>query len=504
MQNGQKKEPSTVDRNIVGIKEALERLIEGVQQVPHVYRPSTETFAELDIQKVARELDLEAAGRANGEKSRTQEDSRTLDETEQRILEYIKREQRGSHGALHDQVQLYGERLAALDFEGALAVVESSAIEAAAEFRVQARQGKDLLHSRRRDLQAMEQWRDTYQKQNGLKRPAIFPDAPLRWLKIGFLILLLAAEMAINGNFLARGSSLGLVGGALEALSFATLNILGTAIIGFFGIRQLTHRSFARKLVGIVSLCFYAAFAICLNLALAHYREVAGSGISLDVASQAVIGRLAEHPLTLAELKSWILFALGIGFSLAALIDVLGLDDPYPGYGRIERRLRALRDLFVETKAFVITSLAEIRDEATQAMNEARRDLGVRRNEFDAIADHRQRLVRLFKNHEDHLDETMNRLFAIYRSAYAAALERKPPGRFAVRVMLKRTPLEEEIRSLENPDKLYQAVDQARSRLAENLQVIHSEYEMAAKELQQLDDLIPSGHLNAAPETAAA
>jgi hypothetical protein len=70
--------------------------------------------------------------------------------------------------------------------------------------------------------------------------------------------------------------------------------------------------------------------------------------------------------------------------------------------------------------------------------------------------------------------------------------------------MLKRTPLEEEIRSLENPDKLYQAVDQARSRLAENLQVIHSEYEMAAKELQQLDDLIPSGHLNAAPETAAA
>src|SRR6266511_4251055 len=68
--------------SFVGIKETLARLIEGVQQVPHVYRPSTETFAELDIQKVARELDLEVLGQANGEKHRSQEDSRALDETE--------------------------------------------------------------------------------------------------------------------------------------------------------------------------------------------------------------------------------------------------------------------------------------------------------------------------------------------------------------------------------------------------------------------------------------
>jgi hypothetical protein len=116
----------------VAIREALGRLIEGVQQVPHVYRPSTETFAEIDAKKAARELDLEARGRAAGQKQKSLEDSRTLDETEQRIIDYIKREQRASHGALHDQVQIYGERLSALDFEGSLATVESAAIEAAA------------------------------------------------------------------------------------------------------------------------------------------------------------------------------------------------------------------------------------------------------------------------------------------------------------------------------------------------------------------------------------
>jgi hypothetical protein len=490
--------------SFVGIKETLARLIEGVQQVPHVYRPSTETFAELDVQKAARELDLEALGRANGEKHKSQEDSRALDETEHRILEYIKHEQRASYSALHDQVQLYGERLGALDVEGALAVVESSAIEAASEFRVQARQGKDLLHARRRDLEAMEEWRDAFKSENGLKRPAIYPDPPVRWLKFGILILLLAGEMAINGNFLARGSSLGLVGGALEALSFAALNIIGTAIIVFFGVRQFAHRNVARRLIGLLSIIVYVAFAISLNLALAHYREVAGSGTSLDIASQAVIGRLAEHPFTLAELKSWILFALGIGFSLAAFIDVAGLDDPYPGYGRIERRLRAVRDQFVDTKTFIVTSLAEVRDQATQAMNEGRRDLGVRRSEFDAIADHRQRLIRLFKNHEEHLDEALNRLFAIYRTAYSSVLERSPPEHFAVRMTLKRTPIEDEIRSAEKPDKLHRAIESAQNKLAENLQIIHGEYESAARELQQLDDLIPPGHPNAARETKTA
>jgi len=137
----------------VGIREALARLIEGVQQVPHVYRPSTETFAELDVKKAARELDLEASGRSMGERQRSLADSRTFDETELRIIDYVKQEQRAAHSALHDQVQIYGERLSALDFEGSLAVVESAAVEAAAEFRVQARQGKDLLHARRRDLQ---------------------------------------------------------------------------------------------------------------------------------------------------------------------------------------------------------------------------------------------------------------------------------------------------------------------------------------------------------------
>jgi hypothetical protein len=488
----------------VGIREALERLVEGVQRVPHVYRPSTETFAELDVTKIARELNIEAKARANGAKHKPQQDSRALDETEHQILEYIKREQRASHSALHDQIQLYSERLAALDFEGTLGIVESSAIEAAAEFRVQARQGKDLMHARRRDLQAMEEWREEFQRENELKRPAIYPESALWWVKAGLLVLLLAVEMIINGNFLARGSAFGLVGGALEALSFAALNIIGTALIAFFGVRQLGHRSAFRKVIGFLSLAIYFIFVICLNLALAHYREAAASGVALDVASQDVIGRLSAHPFALAEIKSWILFGLGIGFSAAAFIDVVSMDDPYPSYGRIERRLRMAREQFVDTKAFIIGSLAEVRDAATQAMNDARRDLGVRRNEFEAIADHRQRLIRLFRGHEDHLEEVLSRLFALYRSAYTSALEGKAPERFNVKMTLKRTQVEEEIRPPERPEKLYRAIESAQNRLTENLQIIHNEYETAARELQQLDDLIPQGDPSASRETQAA
>jgi hypothetical protein len=62
----------------VGIREALDRLVAGVQQVPHVYRPSIETFAELDVQKVAQELGLEVLGSGDGDNQKSTKNTRAL------------------------------------------------------------------------------------------------------------------------------------------------------------------------------------------------------------------------------------------------------------------------------------------------------------------------------------------------------------------------------------------------------------------------------------------
>ena len=67
---------------------------------------------------------------------------------------------------------------------------------------------------------------------------------------------------------------------ALEAVSFAALNIGGSLLLSYYGVVQLNHRSMFRRLIGFVLLWVYCAFALTLNLALAHYREIAAFSLT--------------------------------------------------------------------------------------------------------------------------------------------------------------------------------------------------------------------------------
>ena len=103
-------------------------------------------------------------------------------------------------------------------------------------------------------------------------------------------MVLIVIEVMVNGTFLAKGSELGLLGGAVEASIFAALNVLISFFIAFYGVRQLNHRRTLLKLIGIISIILYILFSLSLNLALAHYREV--SGTLIDEAGREVIRRL--------------------------------------------------------------------------------------------------------------------------------------------------------------------------------------------------------------------
>ena len=102
-----------------------------------------------------------------------------------------------------------------------------------------------------------------------------------------------------------------------EAFAFAVLNVIVSFGIAAVGVRWINHRNLFAKLVGLLSLVFYVCFALSLNLALAHYREIAGT--LSEEAGREVITRILSDPLALADLKSWLFFGLGFTFSAIAL-----------------------------------------------------------------------------------------------------------------------------------------------------------------------------------------
>ena len=171
--------------------------------------------------------------------------------------------------------------------------------------------------------------------------------------------------------------------------------------------------------MGFVSILIFVVFSIVLNLALAHYREV--SGTLIDTASIEIIARLKTNPLGIQDVKSWLFFGIGVLASIFAVLDVISLDDHYPGYGKLSRRLDKARQSYIDEKNMLADRLRDIRSTATTTLEDVSRDLGIRRNEYEAILEQRPRLLAQYQRHTEHLERVANNLLSEYRAANVAA-----------------------------------------------------------------------------------
>src|SRR5262249_17484626 len=154
----------------------------------------------------------------------------------------------------------------------------------------------------------------------------------------------LVVEIVINGAFLSKSNAGGLLGGAVQAVSFAVLNIVASFLWGLVPIRLLNRREVFLKFLGFISLVAYLAFAVALNLTLSHLREMPPS-ITGGVGHEVLV-QLTQRPLVLNDVNSWVFFSIGFVFSLVAMTDGLLFTDPYFGYGSLERRCIDARDQY--------------------------------------------------------------------------------------------------------------------------------------------------------------
>jgi hypothetical protein len=469
-------------------KSALSRLMNGLKREPHDYRVSLEVFPALNIDKIAADMDLTREGAARGSREEPAADSAVLDDVESRIVERVEAEKNVAHGTFLDEIRTYKERLAGLDFEGRFSTIRQAAPAAVGEFRAEAAQGRDELHSLRRHLRDLEFEREDFRQRHQLRRAARWASGGNLTVKVGVLLVLFVFEVFLNGFFLAKGSELGYLGGAAEAITFAVFNIGVAFLLAAVGVRELNHRNWFRKLFGLLSLALYLALMIALNLALAHYREVSAELIS--DAGREVLERLEADPLALMDFKSWLLFGLGVLCSLIAFGDSFLIFDPYPGYGPLEKRRIGAHDAYIRRKNELIERLLDIRDEAIDILEEANRDLALRRAEHDAILEGRARLARLFGAHQAHLDRAANALLSVYREANRNLRKTAAPPRFAQPYALDKFPVEAELLETSAREDLRRSIAESQGVLVGQVEAIHAEFERAFASYREIDDLL--------------
>lgn len=480
--------------------DALNRLWEGVRASSHDFRSTTNVFPPLDREKIAVDLELRTQGAARGRQDEPPALSQSLDEVEQSIVTRVEEEKLTAYQVLEDQFQTYDERLRNLDFDDQFSLIRQANTTSLSDFKAEVKTGANELHGLRKGLKIAEDELAHFKEQHKLRRAARLSSGAWYFLKIALVVLLLLIETIFNGNFLAVGSQRGLLGGVLEAFTFAFLNITFALLFGLLWVRFITHRNILLKLFGLIGIGAYFAFAVIINLALAHYRELA-EGSGLAEAGREVVTRLASDPFVLTQLNSWTLFGVGLLFSIIAFLDGLFWTDPYVGFASVQKRLNAARDDYAGEVEERVELLRDVREEHNAKVQDIIRDLSQRRREAAAIIEHRARLGKLFQEHQNHLERTANKLLTVYREANRKTRTAPEPAHFSESFMLERATVSPPSMDESHAERLSRKIEQAQEELSGQIANIGQAFEEAMAQYHQLDDIAPEAR-NGATQTS--
>ena len=470
---------------------AIARIRALLNQPTHHYRPATTVFLDLNVDRVADELRLAERGSERGADNRPTSDAQTLDDVEHQVVERIEAHKQDANAIYLDHVHIYDERLTALSFEERFATIQQAAPEAVGDFRAEATVGRDELFVLRRRLNESEVERERFRAHHRIERPARLASLGKIILKIGVLAILFIIEVVINGSFLAKANVGGLLGGAAQAVTFAALNIIASFFWGMVLIRLVNRRNYFLKLIGLLSFLAYLAFATALNLTLSHLREIPPAVAVSDNVGQEVLHRLLTAPYGLTDINSWILFTIGFIFSLIAMADGLLFFDPYIGYAGLERRWVDATRQFATTRSELIERLRDIREDATETMNEAARDLSVRRSEYDALLQGRSRLAQRFDHHQNQIEQTCRALLEIYREANRKARSTPAPDYFTKAYAVPRISYTGGEPDTSARDNLRQMIADTQELLNQQIKAIHEAFDSAVRTYREIDELLP-------------
>ena len=470
--------------------ESLNKLYESLRESSHDFRITTDPFPPLDAEKLSRTLEVERRAAENGKANVPDAKAREMDDVERAIVERVESQRDDSFQVMEDQLHTYATRLRNLDFDGHFGQIQMTNHSSVEDFQADVAGGRDELFIRRNDLRETDNELEKFRKKNGLEdRVARVKGALDTTLKIGFVVVLLIAETILNGIYLAEGSSSGLVGGVGYAFGFALVNVVGSFAIGFFGVRQINRRGAGWKLLGFASLIAWIVLAVLLNLVIAHYREI--SVTAVDAVGVLVRQRVFADPLGLADIDSFVLFAGGFLFSVAALLDALFITDPYWGYAAVYSRYASAREEYAAEKEHRIERLKGIRDEHNIKIEGIIQGLSKRRRECAAIIDARTRMTKLHAEHQNGLEATARKLLSIYREENRSNRTEPEPRHFRSQYKLERRNVVIDTSDDWNDKELAERIKGAQSELSDQMKRISKAFEDAVIAYHQLDNLFP-------------
>jgi hypothetical protein len=386
-------------------------------------------FKPIDIAALARKWRLRERGEVDGKANLPPATGASPSAAEAEIRLAIEAERKRLEADATAHFKAQNDALAQVETAMDIATLRKDAAEAQSTLRKTDIEWQGEIPRLQQAAREARDEYDEFRNRHRITRPARQPGH--RGLALAWLGFFIVVESALNGVFFAEGSVAGLIGGIGVALAVSVVNVaLLGAVLGYFPARWAHHRNWAIKLPAILVLVAGVAALLIVNAFIGHYRD-AYERLGEALQMPEVWAHLLSAPTDLARLQSWLLFLLGLGFAALGFGKGYHLDDPYPGYGAVDRRRAQAERTYAENRQVRIDDATATRDRAIGNIELAIERLRGAAAQREQILGARASMVAAVASHEAHLQQAGDTLLAIYRDANRGVRTAPPPAHFA-------------------------------------------------------------------------
>lgn len=234
---------------------------------------------------------------------------------------------------------------------------------------------------------------------NGITRAAAYPDSRSNTL---YLIAAFAIIEAICNSFFLKAQNTGMMS-VILALGAAVINVLGNV---WFGVRYRCKNHYDLHIAKSGKLNFFYSFLliVILNSSIAFYRAYM---IDFEINGNFLF-------------ESLILFAFGIGLGIAAFHEGYKMDDVYPDFGDLDRKVKVLESELNEIRMQYQTHANELIEAATSNLNRIdQRILSTSANFQSKLPEMSAQITR-WVNDRTSLETAYEKLIHVFRITYKA------------------------------------------------------------------------------------
>lgn len=395
-----------------------------------------EQYAQLDLTQWLNEHRIEDEGKRRGRENQPAAEDDSLDASESKIVDWVNRRGRVCRENVSGHLSDLERELADMENEAELTILENRVGELKQEAEIALESGIDA--GRTRLTEAEQAVRDgsaefeRFRRRGGLTRLVNYSQrrTALRYIfGCGFV------EVLLNASLLMDVNPFGLIGSTMQMTLISLVNVVFAGLVMGVLLRQRNHVAVSRKALAWTGIVLLVVAVFVFNLAVGHFRNSMQASLndpSADVLAMGndVLQRLLDGPLNLASFQTVLLVLLGnVCFGIGAW-KWYRRDDPYPGYGDLERLLRGKKDAYADAYHREQDALNDIHEGYQSQLKDIRHQLVAKQSKWRETCGRGDKLVTDYATNLGQYQHDLDFLLAAYRTANRSARNTRSPAHF--------------------------------------------------------------------------